>query len=106
MNDLEDLPNLIADAERRISELRFNYDINKNRLEVYKARLIIALRFKKLTDQEKKARIKIETEIQEEELINAEYKIKLEEINFNKLTNIFISVRKQTNYKIAEMENL
>ena len=98
---IEELPNLIADAERRIAELKFSYDINKNRIEVNKAKLIIGLRFKKLTEQDKKAMLKVKFQEDEEELINLEYKIKLQEIEFNKLTNIFISARKQVNFRIA-----
>ena len=39
-------------------------------------------------------------------LITLDNQLTKEEIEFNRLVNKFIAIRKQTNFRIAEMENL
>jgi len=107
METLETLPALIARQEEKVRMARESYQIAKVKYDVNKAKHILRVSsLKNLNQQQQTAKVIIFLEEDNLELIQLDNSLSKEEIEFNRLVNTFISVRKQTNYKIAEMDNL
>lgn len=103
---LENLPQLIASQESEVSQKRYNLDMVKLDYDIKKAEHYLLINNTSLSESAKKARVTIHTKKQAKLLINAEHELREAEVEFNRLINKFLALRKQTNYRIAEMENL
>jgi hypothetical protein len=106
LKSVEELPELIAEAERKVCEAREEFERKKLKVELEKAKFMLMVRTLKATEIEKRARVKVMAFDLENELIGFETKVKLAEIEFNKLVNTFIALRKQISFQMSEMENL
>jgi hypothetical protein len=104
--ELLQLPEQIAMQETAVSTARKVLDIARLQLRVKTAKQRLRMKASNLDSNEKTAMIITSTEDDEMELIQLEANLRAEEIQFHKLTNQFLSIRKHTNYSIAEMENL
>lgn len=108
MNEqFHELPFEIAKQERKVSEARTQLDNHILKLKIDEAKLRIYLSANKnLTQAEKEAKITLKLEEELADKIKLEAKLREEEIEFNRLTNTYLGVRKEASYRIAEMQNL
>lgn len=104
---IENLPDIIAAQETVVSNARTELGTNKLILEVEKAKL--RLRFalaRNLSESVKQSQIIIDTEAQSARILELEAQLRIAEIEFNRLVNTFLALRKQSNLRVAEIENL
>ena len=107
METLETLPALIARQEEKVRIAREIASIAKVKFDVKKAKHVLRVSsLKNLNQAQQMAKVFIFLEEDYLDLIKLDNLLSIEGIEFNRLVNLFITVRKQTSFKIAEMENL
>ena len=108
MNDLlEELPAKIAYQEAQVVDAEKLYALMKLKNTVARARKTINYTvLKNLNAQQQQAKITIDMEKDDTQLIMINTRIKEKRVELNRLINQFLMLRKQANLQIAEMEHL
>lgn len=108
MSDLlEELPAKIAYQEARVVDAEKLHAVMKVKNNVTKARKTINYSaLKNLTTQQQQAKVTIDMEKEDIQLITTSTRVKEKRVELNRLINQFLVLRKQVNLQIAEMENL
>ncbi len=105
--DYLELPALIAYQEAEAARIREKVNLQRLKNSISRAKKILqASSLKNLNYQQQLARVTIAMESGEVELIGLEAELKIAEIEFNRLSNMFLAMRKQVSYRIAEMGNI
>lgn len=108
MNDLlEELPAKIAYQEAQVVDAEKLHALMKVKNAVAKARKTINYSaLKNLTTQQQQAKVTIDMEKEDIQLVTISTRVKEKRVELNRLINQFLVLRKQVNLQIAEMQHL
>lgn len=101
------LPGKIATAEVEIVELREKVRLKELEIEIKEAKkLLQSSGLKNLNFPRQRAWASSRLESEKKELIKLKKELELAEVEFNRLTNLFLAYRKQASYRMSEMKYL